>query len=134
VIKTERERTNPMNFSPLAFAELVLEIAADRIGQEQVLAWLEPVIAKVESDYQAVKELCASCDYDQESPTEIALGLGALEDFREALALVEDYFSEGDAEYLEEAAGLAASAQQKLDGAYSENQKASESFRCDLTF
>jgi hypothetical protein len=123
-----------MNFSPLALAELVLEIAAERIGQEQVFAWLQPVIAKVEGDYQTVRDMCASCGYDQESPTEIAFGLGALEDFREALALVEDYFSEGDAEYLEEAAGLAASAQQKLDSAYSENQKASDSFRCDLTF
>lgn len=123
-----------MNFSPLALAELVLEIAAARIGQEQVFAWLTPVIAKVENDYQTVRELCASCNYDQESPAEIALGLGALEDFREALALVEDYFSEGDSDYLEEAAGLAASAQQKLDCAYSENQKVSDSFRCDLTF
>ena len=121
-----------MNFSLLTFAKLLLEIAGARVTEEQAFGWLEGAIEKVEGDYQSVRQLCQSCGYDTESPAEITFGLGALEEYREALALVEDYYCEGDPDYLEEAARLAASAQLKMDAAQAENQRVSDSFGCDL--
>ena len=122
-----------MNFSLHAFAQLLLEIAASRATEVRAFEWMEAAIRKVDSDYRNARQLCQSGGYDQGSATVVSYGLRALEEYREALALVEDYFSEGGAGYLQEAARLAASAQHKMDAACVESQKVSDLLGCDWT-
>lgn len=121
-----------MSFGVETFIDLLMRIIDKRVSDEQACVWLEAAIASVEADYQTVCDICQSTAYESASPREVQQGLSALEDYREALGLVEEYYLEEVEEYLGQAAELALQARQKLDVARAENQAVSGSFRCEL--
>lgn len=121
-----------MNTSLESFVELLLQISEQRISESAANAWLNRAIEQVENDYLVVQELCQETGYDQESPDEVEAGLLALEDYREALGLVEDYFLDGGSERLEAAAFLATAVQEQMQTAMAYNQDASTGLRLEL--
>jgi hypothetical protein len=122
-----------MTFTLDSFLEFLFQVAEGTLCEAQALVWLDAAIAKVEGDYQGVQQLCESSDYELASPQEISHGLGALEGYRDALGLVEEYYAGATFERLEQAAELAVTAQQKMDLAMCENQRTSADICCDLS-
>lgn len=114
------------NFSVEYFVELISQIAEQTISDDIVFSWLEEAVEKVESDYLFVQTRCQETGYDQEAAEEISIGLAALEDYRESLGLLEDFYALGDPAYLQEAANLAVSVHQMFNAAMDENEKAAE--------
>jgi hypothetical protein len=114
------------NFSVEYFVELIGKIAESSIADDIVFDWLDAAVDRVEGDYQFVQDRCRETGYDEESPDEINWGLRALENYRESLGLLEDYFQVGDVTFLQQAAELAVSVHQMFVAAADENKRVSE--------
>lgn len=114
------------NFSVEYFVEILSQIAEQKISEDFVFSWLDAAVEKVESDYLFVQTRCEETGYDQEAAEEISIGLAALENYRESLGLLEDFYEHGDPDCLQEAAQLAVSVHQMFKAAMDENEKALE--------
>lgn len=111
-----------MNLKTEYFVSLVLQLSEGRVSSEFFLNWLDYAIETIENDYLEVQERCNQTAYHEESPDEIDRGLLGLEEYREAMGLVEEYLEYGETQLLQEAANLALSAHQNLNHATEENE------------
>ena len=113
-----------MNLGTEHFVTLILQLSENRLSMDLMQSWLNTAIEAIEGDYLALQDSCGQTGYHEVSPEEIDLGLQGLEEYREAMGLVEDYLQNGQAEYLQEAANLALSAHRHLNRASEENEAA----------
>lgn len=111
-----------MNLGTEHFVTLVLKLSEKSLSGELMQSWLDKAIVAIETDYLELQERCRQTGYHQESPDEIDLGLQGLEEYREAMGLVEDYLDSGQDSLLQEAANLALSAYHNLALASEENE------------